>query len=273
MTISPATTADLADALALLHGTDPSSEAVAHSFRLIARGELDPSNLLVARAGGRVVGVVFCQHVPGASAVVWPPRTVGNEPAVEDDLMAAVTAHAGGAKVLQTFLPPEGVAIAGPLLRAGFRHITRVWQMHRAAAGGVAASLRVGLQPLTPDFYPLLLRCHDDSADCPELHGVRTPDEVVAGYRDVAPDPATWWVAVAGAEPVGTLILSGEEVCFLGVVPERRGRGFGRALVEKLCTFGHPLSLIVDCRNDRAFRLYRAAGFATVGAREVFLKL
>ncbi|HVK11600.1 MAG TPA: N-acetyltransferase [Gemmataceae bacterium] len=269
MTVRPATTADVADALALLHGTGPTSEAVAHSFRLIARGELDPRNLLVARGAGRVVGAVFGQVLPGASAVVWPPRAIDS--AIEDQLMAAVITHAAGAKVLQTFLPPEGMALAAPLLRAGFRHVTRVWQMHRpATALGVAPSL--SLHPFTPADYPLLLRCHDDSDDCPELHGVRTPDEVVAGYLDAAPDPATWWVAVAGSAPVGTLILSGEEVCFLGVVPEHRGRGFGRALVDVLCTFAHPLSLIVDCRNERACRLYRAAGFSTVGAREVLLK-
>jgi ribosomal protein S18 acetylase RimI-like enzyme len=271
MHITPAQPTDLADALALLSG---STEVAAHAFRLVARGELDPINLLVARAGDRVVGAVFCQRVPGASAVLWPPRSANDDPTIEDALMAAAIAHAGDAKVLQTFLPPEELARAEPLLRAGFRHVTRVWEMHRPVASGEpTASLRVGLQPLTPDFYPLLLRCHDDSADCPELHGVRTPDEVLAGYRDAAPDPATWWVAVAGAEPVGTLILAGEEVCFLGVAPEYRGRGFGRGLVDAVCTFGHPLFLIVDVRNERAYRLYRSAGFRTVGTRKVFLKM
>src|SRR5262245_20358844 len=114
MSISPATSADLSDALALLHGTDPSSEAVAHTFRLMSRGDFDPANLLVARDGSRVLGAVFCQCVPGASAVVWPPRTADNDPAVEDDLMAAVIAHTRGAKVLQTFLPPEEAPRADP---------------------------------------------------------------------------------------------------------------------------------------------------------------
>lgn len=268
MTVTPAATADLAAALGLLCGP---GDRAAHAFRLIARGDLDPANLLVARHGGPVVGAVFCQRVPGASAVVWPPRAIDDDPVVEDALTAAAVAHAAGAKVLQAFLPPEDLSRAEPLLRAGFRHVTRVWQMHRPAARGGAPAL--ALRPLTPAFVPLLLRCHDDSADCPELHGRRTPDEVLAGYRDVAPDPATWWVAVADHEPVGALVLAGDEVCFLGLLPERRGRGLGRALVDTACTFGHPLSLIVDARNDRAIRLYRSAGFAVVGAREVFLKM
>ena len=105
----------------------------------------------------------------------------------------------------------------------------------------------------------------------PELHHVLTPDEVLAGYRDAARDPAGWWLAVADDQPAGVLLLNGDELTFLGVVPERRGRGIGRRLLELALERAADLSLIVDARNAPAFQLYQSAGFEVVGAREVFL--
>jgi ribosomal protein S18 acetylase RimI-like enzyme len=58
---------------------------------------------------------------------------------------------------------------------------------------------------------------------------------------------------------------------FAGVVPDRRGRGFGRALVAAACELAPTLFLIVDVRNRPAVQLYRSAGFGIVGSREVFL--
>jgi len=120
-------------------------------------------------------------------------------------------------------------------------------------------------------FHATLVRSHDDSLDCPELHGLLTPDEMLAGYRDVAPDPAGWWLAVGDDRPAGVLLLNGSELTFLGVVPESRGRGVGRRLLELAFEQAPDLTLIVDARNTPAIRLYQSAGLEVVGAREVFL--
>jgi mycothiol synthase len=280
VTISPADNSDLGVAFALLYGEQPgaTSEDAAHAFRLVARGELDPDNLFVARSGGKVVGAVFCEKVPGASAIVWPPRAVGNDPAVEDALTAAAIEHAAGAKVLQTFLPPELVGLGAPLKRSGFKHVTRVWQMHRGSGttrGRPVSDLTfVPYAECSPaEAQDVLVRSHEDSADCPELQGIRTPDEMEAGYRDAAPDPARWWVARQFGDAVGVLILNNKEVSFVGVVPERRGQRIGRALVEAACAVSPTLTLIVDARNAPALQLYRSTGFDVIGAREVFLRL
>lgn len=121
------------------------------------------------------------------------------------------------------------------------------------------------------EFARTLLRSHDDSLDCPELHGVRTPDDVLAGYRDCAPDLARWWLARVNGEPAGVLILGMGELTFVGVVPERRGQGIGRGLVEAAVSWHAALSVIVDERNTPARTLYRSLGFQTVGSRDVFL--
>jgi ribosomal protein S18 acetylase RimI-like enzyme len=274
MTITAVEPPELAAALALLSGSDGDA---GHAFRLAARGELNASDVLVARRDGAIIGAVFASRVPGGVAIVWPPRAVDGAPAVEDELANAALKHVAGAKVVQSFLPPEESGRATPLLRVGFRHVTRVWQMTArrvrverfTAASGLTEVGYLNYDPST--FHATLVRAHDDSLDCPELHGLLSQDEMLAGYRDSAPDGSGWWLAVADNRPAGVLLLNGNEVTFLGVVPEWRGRGVGRRLLGLALERADGLTLIVDARNTPAIRLYQSAGLEFVGAREVFL--
>jgi hypothetical protein len=53
-------------------------------------------------------------------------------------------------------------------------------------------------------FHETLMRTYEGPGDCPELCGLRTADEVVAGYRAQGQfDPGNWWLAGAGGAPVG----------------------------------------------------------------------
>jgi len=286
MMISAVRTSELGDAFGLLYG--PSTADLPghldHAFRLIARGELNPDDVLVARIDGVVVGAVLCQPLPGAIAVIWPPRTVDDDPATEDALVSAALRHVVGAKVVQAFLPPDELARATPLLRAGFQHIARVWQMRRdgrscSAKGGESHVLpRDDVLTLVPyaacdsaDFERVLMRAHDDSLDCPELHGMRTSVEVLEGYRDCAPDPARWWLARRHGEGIGVLLLSAVDLIFVGVVPDKREKGIGRTLVEAACAIAPVLNVTVDVRNIPAVQLYQSVGFEATGARDVFI--
>lgn len=61
----------------------------------------------------------------------------------------------------------------------------------------------------------------------------------------------------------------------VGVLPQFRGLGVGRALVTAFCerafTLGHSrVGLIVDCENPNAERLYASLGFRRVGTRPFF---
>ena len=61
----------------------------------------------------------------------------------------------------------------------------------------------------------------------------------------------------------------------VGVLPEYRGLGVGRMLIESFCTKafaeGHVrVGLIVDCDNPQAERLYSSVGFSRVGNRIFF---
>ena len=298
MTVAPVAPAKLADALALLYGPG-ANEDLGHAFRLVARGELNPADVLVARRDEELVGAVFASRVPGGLAVIWPPRAVGDDATTKDALTTAALEHVSGAKAVQAFLPPQDIEWASPLQRAGFRHVTRVWQMATPTGDGELGRVIAGsasrlplpthpalTRPGSPliefvaypyadpsTFHTTLLRAHDDSLDCPELHGLLSQDEFLASYRDSAPDPAQWWLALVDKSPGGVLLMNGDELTFLGVVPERRGQGIGRYLLELALGQSSTLTLIVDARNSPAFRLYRAGGLEVVGAREVFLYL
>jgi ribosomal protein S18 acetylase RimI-like enzyme len=219
----------------------------------------------------------IAQRLPGSLGVVSVVRA--DNAADEDAWMQAAIRHLDGVKVIQAFLSPQEMGSAEALLRNGFRHVTRVIQMRREGpplalcSEDSASRLRVvAVADADMEFFrDVLVRSHADSLDCPELDRVRSPQEMLDGYRDCAPDLSRWWLALDSETPVGVLILSTEELTFVGVVPEHRGRGIGRFLAETACRIQPSLSLIVDVRNALAIQLYGDLGFAVIGTREVFL--
>jgi ribosomal protein S18 acetylase RimI-like enzyme len=107
--------------------------------------------------------------------------------------------------------------------------------------------------------------------------------EVIEGHRAQGTyDPDRWWLARAGGEPVGVVIVvelpeSGAwEIAYMGVVPEARRRGFGRELLLKVLWEARAadvlrVTLSVDVRNVPAWELYRGVGFEPFDRRAVYL--
>ena len=280
MIISPADFRDVPAALAVLFGceADASTAPIAHAFQMLARGEWNTSDLFVAKANDAIVGAIFAQSLPGSTGVIWPARTVGDNSEVADALTSMALKHVSNVKIVQAFLKADEMRASESLLRAGFRRVTHVMEMHRT---GIEMTQcrdvdRLELVPFSktgPDvFRQALWSSHEKSLDCPELQAFRTQDELFDGYRDCARDLEGWWLAQVDSQPVGVLIIADQELTFVGVVPEHRGRGIGRALVAFACKKSPELSLIVDARNVPAVQLYQSMGFEASGAREVLLK-
>ena len=64
----------------------------------------------------------------------------------------------------------------------------------------------------------------------------------------------------------------------LGVVEQSRGRGVGRAMIERALAHARSLaakevSLLVDPGNDNAIALYKKAGFIVIGERHGVLEM
>jgi mycothiol synthase len=295
VTFAPAEPDERAAALRLTFShLDPETRLarVAGGLELIDRGELDPAGILVARIEGRVVGAVVAAPVPGAGAAVWPPQVEpGIAAAVADDLArrAAAWLRDHGVKLAQALLAPEDAALAGPLLRAGFRRATALWYLRHdleLPAGLLGESERLTYSTFTAAgpaaFAAMLARTYEGTQDCPEISDARTAAEALAGHQAEGFDPNHWCLAAAGGEEIGLLLVNpavdgaGWEIAYVGVVPEQRRRGYGRELVLKSLVeakaAGQPsVTLAVDARNAPARELYRRLGFEPTESREVLL--
>lgn len=289
--IGPANSAELPAAFGLIFarlGPADQAERVERALSLVARGQLDPAGVLVARAGGAVAGAVVCATVPGAGSLIWPPAAA--TAVCEDELVRAAGAwlRGRGAALTQCLLEEGQRALAAPLLRNGYAHITTlIYLTHDLDIPlGLLATpsrLRFSRYEEAPGrFAEALMRTYEQTRDCPEVEGARTADEVIEGHgAQGRSGPRHWWLAWRGPEAVGVVVLAdggeGEwELAYVGVVPEARRAGAGRemllhALCEAKAGGASGLTLCVDERNVPARRLYGRAGMAERERRGVYL--
>jgi ribosomal protein S18 acetylase RimI-like enzyme len=286
-------------ALDLLFGHCPEGDRgsrIARARAMLATGEIGAADLIVLRHRGDVVGAVVGTLAPGRTGLVWPPRAADgpDRPALEDQLARYVTAELRrrGACLAQALLPPDELSLAAPLLGAGYRHVTALWFLrHRGDLPPEAlAPVRltcVGTRQADPEeFAATLLRTYQETLDCPEVTGLRSADEVLAGHRAQGRhDPDLWWLARDDSGPVGAVLLTGDspdtpgwEVAYVGIVPEARRRGYARELILRVLlearAAGVPeVFLTVDARNGPGLALYRLLGFEPFDRREVLLYL
>jgi GNAT superfamily N-acetyltransferase len=189
-------------------------------------------------------------------------------------------------KVAQALLPPTEAWMAAPLQRHGFQHITRLWYLRKRVTSQGPQPVGLDCQPYLANpnlFHETLLRSYEGTLDCPELTGVRTIGEIIEGHQaQGAFNPDLWWLARVAGRPAGVLLVAETpeweswDVSYVGVVPEARRRGLGRALMlqalaEARRRKANHLTVAVDARNQPAQKLYEALGFEPFDEREVFL--
>jgi mycothiol synthase len=92
-------------------------------------------------------------------------------------------------------------------------------------------------------------------------------------------EPALMHFAMLAGEPVAFLRLALHptrgEIAVVGVVPEHRGRGLGRALLRLGCRRlldqgATRVTLFVDGENERALGLYRKESFEVIRTRQLW---
>lgn len=281
-------------ALALQQVPDADRPArLANALALLAAGDIDPRGIFVARSESGLAGVQVCIPLAGASGLFWLPqvRERWRDTDLADRLVHAALAwlRERGVKVAQALIHPQDLPGAAPLLRGGFRRVTQLQYLCHDLEEIPTEPSRPGLrmEPYTPAhaelFHQTLARTYEDTFDCPELNGVRTIDEIIAGHRTQGIwRPETWWLAFADDQPVGIVMLmelferNGWDLTYLGLVEGCRGQGLGRALtLQALHALRHReaarLLVAVDRRNTPALGLYESVGFEPTEVREVFL--
>jgi mycothiol synthase len=305
LTVVPARPEDLAPAFRLLFERVPAEDRearVANALYLLDRGDLTREGVFVATDRNELLGALVCVPLKGASALVWPPRALDGPERrhVEDALVRRACAwlRQRGAKLAQALLAPEEVCLAAPLVRSGFARITSLHYMRHdldrwSADGSVYFSHGQFRQPQlnyisyrladVPRFEQTLLRTYDNTLDCPELNGVRELAEIIEGHQaQGVHDPEHWWLAEESGQARGVLLMAdtpdfgGWDLSYVGVVPEARSRGIGRALTCKALADARAagaerVTLAVDVRNEPARRLYKSLGFRITEQRDVYL--
>ncbi len=292
----PARTEDWGPAFRLLFHYLPDEERerrCANALHLLQRGELDPGGIFVLRGCTELLGAIVCLKVPGRSALVWPPGVVNEHRTEwEDALLRHATSwlRRGGVQLAQTLLEPNEHFLAASLLRNEFTEVTRLFYLRHnlnLPLHSLHLPARLAFQSYNDDetFRHTLTRTYEGTLDCPEINGVRTIDDVVAGHRaQGAFYPERWWLACEGKTPVGVLLMtempdSGEwELAYMGVIPEARRCGMGsEILLYALCAARAAdvpaVTLSVDARNEPARKLYEAMGFEAYDGRLVYLAI
>ena len=262
-----------------------------------ARGAFDLSGLWIARRRGRVVGVLLTASLAGRAGAVWPPEV---EPSWGRAEVATALLRAGleglrarGMRIAQALLEVAMPRAAADLTRGGLPHVTDLVYLRRPTHPPLPVrpeAPRFTWQSFADNqaaaFAEALHSSYLGSLDMPELEGLRSLDDVVAGHRASGRfDPGRWLIGRRPGEsaPAAVVLMADQaggqawEVTYLGLAPAARGLGLGRATLAHVLDLARPavpeLELAVDARNAPALRLYEAAGFRPFDRRAVHLAL
>jgi ribosomal protein S18 acetylase RimI-like enzyme len=263
--------------------------------------QANPEKQVIALRGECIVG--SCVWVPGAgrcATVVAPRLAEWDEEVASRLIRGAVRAAAeAGARFIQAVAEPEGrSALAHAIARAGMERLAVLAYLRRAVTAADART--AGPKGIVwkrwtawrrRKFARTIARTYEGSLDCPAMAGLRTAQDALETHRATGVFRAgAWHLALEGGaghgtsrirarEAVGVVLASEVEghgdLVYLGVVPEARGRGVGRALlgqaIRDTARMGLPaLAVAVDTQNAPAWRLYARAGFKEVRRRLVF---
>jgi ribosomal protein S18 acetylase RimI-like enzyme len=272
-------------------------ERVANALRLVQQCELDPQGILVIRKGKQILSSLVCVVLPGATALVWPPRVRQGGPSKfhEQDMLlrqASQWLRQRGARLAQALVSGNEPEVGPALVRNGFAHITTLQFFRHQLVVPIPwlmASERLQFQTYDCTdpavFHATLDRTYEGTLDFPEINGVRTIEEVIVGHQAQGKyRPQNWWLAWLEGNPAGVMLVADMpdwpawDLLYLGVVPEARGRGCGREMLHKLffeakAAAIQQITVSVDMRNWMAFRLYTTAGFDALEQREVYLAI
>lgn len=250
-------------------------------------------------AADQVGGACWVQPTAGRTAVVWPPAP--RAPAGRRLLRSAAQyVDAANIPVAQINVAVRDAFDPAVMTDGGFSQLARLLYLYADVPRSYVRA--VEHHPPAAGSYEFLGHADDDPAqlaalveatyagtlDCPALDGVRSSGDVLAGYRVQGGYLPQHWYRVKApgpnGRPIGVLILSSYaatgnwELVYMGVVPQARGQGVGRVIVDfalQAAAQGgaERLVLAVDADNSHAVETYRAAGFIEWDRRVVYARL
>lgn len=295
--VLPATGEGIRRGLWLLCRELPEADRDGHLQRLrehFRRAPPGTTGILQAQRGQEIVGAVLWTVYPGRTAVISAPGLLENEPAttaqalfrgVVDNLSKTQT------RLIFANFSLEQERFRGPIEQAGFCYLARLLYLFSPAedfpksAEEIRSDLRFVPWPMADpeECVRIVERTYVNTLDCPALNGLRETEDVLAGYRAAGVhSPDLWFLAVGDRGPVGCLMLTEQpdfdqlELVYMGLIPEYRGRGWGRDLVRFAQWMTRQrgrsgLLLAVDIQNKPAMRVYESLGMQHLEERDIFL--
>lgn len=254
--------------------------------------------LLEAFERDRRTGALWTIVSPGAIATLIGPRL---ENASKEDASRDVGAQLieeanrfidrQRVAVAQVLLDPQHESFAALFHAAGFEHVVELDYLVSTLQNADLpdeAPVEIKYERFQPTMRDRLLqvvgRTYEASQDYPTLNGVRQLDDVLEGYRHTGTsDDTNWYLIVQDGEDIGCLLLADHpqddrwEMIYVGIVPERRGRGIGLSAANyaqdlALRAGRARITLAVDAANLPAQSVYLKAGFICWDRKRVLLR-
>lgn len=247
------------------------------------------THLWWARQGGRCVAAAMVFDNVGKTAMLFanPVSAPGVDAAALVQLVAGIGQHAvgRGITVVQAMLPPSQVDDIRALHLAGFKDLAQLVYMRRSIEKAPQVRERQELEWLHHGQFDgqrlgrVIESAYGQSLDCPQLEGVREVSDVIAGHKACGRFcPNCWWIVVRSGQDAGCILVndhdhnSDADVIYMGVAPEHRGAGLGRAMIGRAICQAHQrgrsgITLAVDDLNTYAKTIYESFGFVEVQRR------
>jgi ribosomal protein S18 acetylase RimI-like enzyme len=242
-----------------------------------------------------IAGMCLWVPAPGHTAMIFAPsQSEFPEAAVPTGVAVAAAledARAYDIVLIQAMLEPADAAGKTVFSQAGLVQLATLTYMERKPPMHPPPSLLpadVVLEPYSAKTHALfreaIAESYHDTLDCPALSGMRDVDDVILGHKAVGPfDPQLWSVLLLNGQVAGCLLLSeiparhGLELVYLGIAPFARGRGLGRAMMQRVLAIAarrhfEVATLAVDAANTPAVKLYRRCGYSSVAQRIALVK-
>ncbi len=293
--VRPATPAEHEAALRLVFaetGANDPAERTEETLTAARRGEFSLAGLLLAEQNGRPAGAGLFAEQPGRVAFVWPPGVAPGVPAeteIQEAILAAIRGRLKdrGVALGQAIFEPDDLEHRRMFAQNGFPHLTDLHYMLCPVDAAVPERATQTFETETFDpaanfqrFAQVLKRTYIDTLDCPEIDGLRTAADALAAHQATGQfDPERWRLIRQRGRDAGLLLVNLHperdllEIVYLGVVPEARGRGLGKAIVHSAVAEARrerrPIVLAVDTRNHVAERIYRRWGFLDLTVQSV----
>jgi ribosomal protein S18 acetylase RimI-like enzyme len=301
--VRPASRDERLTGVSLLLGSFPPEERkirlidVMHS---VEQGELSLDGLLIAFVDGRAVGAALAVVQPDRMAFAWPPGvlipddilSITSIDAVADRLMSALAAWIDRtpARFAQILIEPDAPPDFDLLRRHGFVPIADLEMRQRWLNEPLGQWTPPAWTTLTYEeslatrFAEVIERTYDGSLDCPAFTGFRSGVEALESHRAAGVfDPTMWTLFEVDGRAAGILLLAPQpdqkasELVYTGIVPEFRGRGLGKKIVEYALHHVQRrrdvrMCLCVDSSNHYACAIYDAVGLTVEGTRSVWLR-